>query len=247
MHLDDVILPLTVRFGGASAPETLSQTVVTTSGYRYSNALWSQKLRTLRLQWLLRNVGFAELRRDLGGGGDGTFLPGAGLGRLEQRPPVSHEGGQRGGGDGHGSAAAQHGDGPADRGRDDPDVSRWKNTMAPGPRATSGSFKSPEGTGVVAALDGTPTGRLHAMTTATGIVTFDGGAGGNAAVPTWGGAFFIPVAFTSDQGFSQSYEDAGCHGARHHPEGGAAVRSASAALQAHISPGRTRAWSTAGS
>ncbi len=209
-HFDDIIMPLTARFGSTAAPQTMTQMVTTTSGYRKTNRLWSQKLRLLRLTWLLRDTGIYELQRlwEAVEGPEHSFLARdwsdwnstAGESAVGSETKVTNL---------------------------DQPLRNTVTGLLVGDGATKtfqmekhyGSGNSalharvitkPEGTGLVIALDGGATSAF-VFSPATGIVTFDT-APGAGVVPTWGGSFYIPVAFVDDAGFVQEMADAGIQG-----------------------------------
>ena len=199
-HHDFEFLPRNIAYGSSSGPETLADVITTTSGYRHTNLLWDQYLRRLSLSYPNRtpvNAGVILKVFELVGVVD-TFL---------QRD--------------HGDWNTTDGDMRlrADAGENavTKDDQPMRNTvtltlLGDGTTKTFQMTKrrvqdtashlriitKPQTTGpvVLIALDGV----LQTLTVdytinhSTGVVTFST-APLNGVAPTWGGAFFIPVAF----------------------------------------------------
>lgn len=201
-HHEFEFLPRTVAYGSSFGPETLADVITTTSGYRHTNRLWDQYLRRLTLTSVARTpvnagvilkvfelVGITDsfLQRDHGDWNttDGDM-------RLKS---------------GAGEAAITKDDQPLQNTTDDTFVGdgstttfqmtkrRVQNTASHTRLILKPQITSPA---PLVALDGT----LKTLTTdytiaaTTGVVTFVTPPGVGVA-PTWGGAFYIPVAFVT--------------------------------------------------
>ena len=211
-HYDDAILPLTVKYGAASAPRTSTQITHTSTGYRKVNQRWSQKLRRLKLQYQLDQDDFYAVQKF-----------------WEALEGPTHSGLARDWNDWNSTAGLmEDGDDALITMLDQP----MKNTatglfVGDGSTRTfqlvkrylSGSashvrtIQKPQSGTVIVALDGVlqhTTGSPidYSMDTATGIVTFTGPPAVGLA-PTAGFAFYLPVAFTDDEAFEMAVAEGG--------------------------------------
>ncbi len=199
-HHEFEFLPRTVAYGSSFGPEALADVVTTTSGYRHTNRLWDQYLRRLTLTSVSRtpiNAGVILKVFELVGITD-SFL------QRDHGDWNTTDGDMRLKG-GAGEAAITKDDQPLRNTVDETFVGdgstttfqmtkrRVQNTASHTRLILKPQITSPA---PLVALDGT----LKTLTTdytiaaTTGIVTFVTPPG-VGVVPTWGGAFFIPVAF----------------------------------------------------
>ena len=201
-HHEFEFLPRSVAYGSSSGPEGLADVVTTTSGYRHTNRLWDQYLRRLTLTSVARtstNAGVILKVFELVGITD-SFL------QRDHGDWNTTDGDMRLR-DGAGEAAITKDDQPLQNTADDTFVGdgstttfqmtkrRIQNTASHIRLILKPQITSPA---PLVALDGA----LQTLTThytidaTTGIVTFVTPPGTDV-VPTWGGAFYIPVAFVT--------------------------------------------------
>lgn len=204
-HFDDVIMPNAVRFGSATVPQRSTQQVFTGSGGRKANQLWSQGLRKLRLSYVRGIADIHEvlkiweamegpvhsfLARDwndwntTNGNMAATGL--AAITALDQPLRNTVTGGFAG----------------------DGVTKTFQAVKQYGVGATAlhtRTIKKLQAGSLVAAVDGGAEG--HTVDVATGIFTFTVAPGASVsptAVPvTWGGAFYVPAHFLSDEGLEE--------------------------------------------
>lgn len=206
-HNDDIILPNYISFGSSFGPMYRVQQLITTGGYRKTNSQWSQHLRKFDIGYGVRTPEDLYLVREIFdaiGGPGGSFL-------MRDWSDWNTTKGKMGGDDAAGDPTTK-------------DDMPMRNTtdgtfVGDGTTATFQLIKryQPSGatafkdkdivkpeTGIKVALDGV----LQILTTeytysqTTGIVTFVTPPTA-AAVPTWGGNYYIPVAFLNDE-FTQT-------------------------------------------
>lgn len=206
-HHDFELLPRDIAYGSISGPEASADIVTTTSGYRHTNNLWDQYLRRLTLSFNARTpinagvilsvfeaVGVVDTfnQRDHGDWNttDGDM-------RLR---------------DDAGENAITKDDQPMQNTTDETFVGDGSTTIfqltkrrVENTATHTRLIKKPQMTSPapLVALDGVlqSTPGNYTIAAATGLCTFTV-APGVGIVPTWGGAFLIPVAFM-DPRFSQ--------------------------------------------
>ena len=199
-HHDFEFLPRNITYGSSSGPEVLADVVTTTSGYRHTNRLWDQYLRRLSLSFPNRtpvNAGVILKVFELVGITD-TFL-------------------QRDAGDWNttdGDMRLRNDAGENAVTKDDQPLQNTTDLTLLGDGTTT-TFQmtkrrvqdtashvrlitKPQTTGpvpliAVATVLQTVTAD-YTINFSTGVVTFVV-APGNGVASTWGGSFFIPVAF----------------------------------------------------
>ena len=206
-HHDFELLPRDIAYGSVSGPEAHADVVTTTSGFRHTNNLWDQYLRRLTISFNARtpiNAGIILAVFEAGGIVD-TF---------NQR-----DHGDWNTTDGDMRLRADAGEGAITK--DDQPMQNTVDLTEVGDASTTTFqltkkrtkntathlrlIKKPQATSPVplVALDGVlkATPADYSIDFTTGICTFVAAPGGGV-VPTWGGSFFIPVAFI-DSRFNQ--------------------------------------------
>jgi uncharacterized protein (TIGR02217 family) len=200
-HYDDIILPDDIAYGSMTGPSTSTQQVFTNSGYRKVNSRWSQKLRKFQIGYGIKTPLDAYRILELFESVDGptnTFL-------AKDWSDWNTSAGYMGQGDPPLTAfdaplvntvtGLSEGDGST-------------KTFQMYKRYTKGAvshlrkIQKPKSGTVLVGLNGV----VQTLTThysinhSTGIVTFvtapQGGSPSN--LPTWGGEFYVPVHFVSD-------------------------------------------------
>ncbi len=206
-HHDFELLPRDIAYGSVSGPMAHADVVTTTSGYRHTNNLQDQYLRKLTLSFNARTpinagvilavfeaVGIVDtfLQRDHGDwnttDGDMRLRDAAGEGAItKDDQPMQNTVDLTEVGDGSTTTFTLG-------------KKRTKNTATHFRLITKPQLTSPV---PLVALDGVlkATPADYSIAAATGICTFVV-APGVGVVPTWGGSFFIPVAFV-DSRFNQ--------------------------------------------
>lgn len=205
-HYDDVILPLTVRFGSATVPLTSTQQIFTGSGARKVNRLWAQKLRRLRLSYVEEIAGLYDLlniweamegpahsflARDWHDWNTtaGAMQPGAAAQTTPFDQPLLNTA--------DGSFA---GDGATT-------LFQCVKRYAAGASAVHTRIIAKPEAPILVAVDGIvqAAGADYTLDPATGRVAFasppGAGVSPTAVAVTWGGAFRLPVAFADDETF----------------------------------------------
>jgi len=206
-HHDFELLPRNIAYGSVSGPEAHADVVTTTSGFRHTNNLWDQYLRRLTISFNARTpinagiilavfeaVGIVDTfnQRDHGDwnttDGDMRLRAAAGEGAItKDDQPMQNT-----------VDLTELGDGSTTTFQ--LTKKRIKNTAT-----HLRLIKKPQATSPIplVALDGVlkATPADYSIDATTGICTFVV-APGVGVVPTWGGAFFIPVAFI-DSRFNQ--------------------------------------------
>ena len=210
-HYDNVILPLSLSFGTTTGPKTSTVVSFTDSGFRKANRRWSQHLRRFNLRYALRSPQDVYTLLKLFEAVDGpanSFLlrdwndwnttdgrmgdQGAGFITAADQPL---ENTVTGGIVGDGTtltyqALKRYTVGAASHGR---------------------TIKKPQNGTILVAVDAVAQteGVDFTVDYATGIVSFaspPGASGSPTGVSvTWGGAFYVPVAFEGDE-FIQSLD-----------------------------------------
>lgn len=214
-HHDFELLPRNVAYGHVSGPQTNADIVTTTSGYRHTNNLWDQYIRRLTLSFNSRipvNAGIILAVYEAVGVVD-TFL------QRDHGDWNTTDGDMRLKG-GAGEAAITKDDQPMQNTVDLTEVGdgstttfqltkkRIKNTATHLRLIIKPQMTSPV---PLVALDGVlkATPADYTIAAGTGICEFTG-APGVGVVPTWGAAFFIPVAFVTPK-FSQQITQIDIH------------------------------------
>lgn len=206
-HFDDVIMPDTVKFGSSSGPATSTQILSTGGGFRKANQRWDQHLRQFTLAYVKSIEGLHEIQKifeavegpahsflardwsDWNTRADGNMRPNAAGGVTPFDQPLRNT---------------------TDNGFFADGITRTFQMVK---RYVIGSashvrvIKKPQQGTIRVAVDGTevfegsPTD--FTVDYATGLVTFQDPPGQGVsptAVPvTWGGAFYVPVAFVRDE------------------------------------------------
>jgi len=201
-HHDFELLPRTIAYGSVSGPDANADVITTTSGYRHTNNLWDQYLRRLNVSFNARtpaNAGIILAVFEAVGIVD-TFL------QRDHNDWNTTDGDMRLRADA-GEGAITKDDQPMQNTVDLTEVGdgstttfqltkkRTKNTAT-----HTRLIEKPQSTGPVplVALDGVlkATPGDYSINFTTGICTFTV-APGASVVPTWGGSFFVPVAFVN--------------------------------------------------
>lgn len=198
-HYDDIIMPKCARFGSRTTPTVAVDQIFFDSGYDATNARWSQYLRTLTLDYLKQNIEFEEIARiflSLGGRAN-SFLArdwsdwNTTQGKMEEGA----------------ESTLTHTDQPlrntvtgASSGDGTTTTFQMIKAYSAGSASHQRIIQKPEAATVKIGKGGA----LQTLTTdytfdaATGIVTF-AVAPGNGIECSWGGAFYVPVRFASEQ------------------------------------------------
>ena len=204
-HYDDVIVPNQVRFGSSSGPATSTQVLFTGGGHRKANQRWSQHLRRFQLSYVRKIEDLFALQEifeavegpahsflardwnDWNTRADANMAPGAETGVTAFDQPLRNTSDNSFTGDGTTKTFQM--------------VKRYVVGSAAHTRVIqkpqSGTIK----VGVDSAEQSDPGD--YSFDPATGIVTFVVAPGASvsptAVAVTWGGAFYVPVAFVQDQ------------------------------------------------
>ena len=205
-HYDDVILPTKLALGSGTGPSTSTDVVFVGSGYRYANSRWSQKLRRFNIGYNVRSLadayGILKIFEAVDGPGN-SFLV------RDWNDWNSTEGAM--GSTGLDQAAAL--DQPLQNTADltflgDGTTTTFqmvKRYTAGATAAHTRTIKKPQSGTILVAVDGATQseGGDYTVDYATGIVTFTAAPGASvsptAVSVTWGGAFYVPVAFSGDE------------------------------------------------
>ncbi len=206
-HHDFELLPRTIAYGSASGPKPLADIITTTSGYRHTNTLWDQYLRRLSLSFNARTPANAEIILSVF---EAVSVVDSFLQRDHGDWNTSADTRLRGSA---GESAITKDDQPMQNTVDLTEVGDGSTTTfqlaKKRTEQTATHFRlieKPQSTGPVplVAIDGVlqTTPGDYSISFTTGVCTFVVAPALNE-VPTWGGAFFIPVVF-ADTGFRQS-------------------------------------------
>ena len=202
-HYDDAILSLNAKYGAASMPRTSSQITFTAPGFRTVNQRWSQKLRRLKLAYQDDDDVIAEIQKF-----------------WEALEGPTHSGLARDWTDWNTTAGQmQDGNESLITATDQP-VRNTATSLYVGDGSTRTFqlikkylygltavhyriIQKPQNGTLVFALNGVAISASVSPSDvtvdyATGIATFRI-APGVGVVPTWGGAFYVPVAFVDDE------------------------------------------------
>lgn len=198
-HINDAILPITIRFGSSTTSELAAQQLRSASGYRKVNEIWDEPLRTFRLiykhpirdgillthfwealgydSFLLRDWTFWHTARSADSRPDGS----AGIANTDA-PLVN----------------PNTNDNTADGSTT---VFRTHVTRTAGSASRTHRIRHPASADLVCAFDGTDcTAQVSSVNEETGEVTFAQappfGGSPNDAVMTWGGTFYRAAHFT---------------------------------------------------
>lgn len=200
-HDDTIIFPNTLVYGGTTGPRTKTNVVHNSGGFRKTNRIWSQYLRRFQIVHGPRRPEVSALILaiwEAGGGPAFSFLG------TDPNDWNSTEGSMGSGG----LAAITKDDQPMQNTVDGSYVGDGSTTVfqflkqrSQGAQVHDRIIQKPRTSPApLIALDGA----LKTVTTdytidsSTGICTFVV-APGAGVVPTWGGAFYIPLAFVGDE------------------------------------------------
>ena len=193
-HYDDVILPVAVRVGAESTPMTATDQVIFDSGYRAVNQRWDQHLRVLKYSTVQETAdfpAFAKIHTVMNGPAnsflardwadwnstDGDMDDGAATDPEDQ--PLKNSG-----------TGLHEGDGT---------TTTFDLVKLYGLASAIHERLIAKPQDIAVAIDGVLVDPAdYSLDMATGRVTFDS-APDAGALPTWGGSFYVPVAFTSDE------------------------------------------------
>lgn len=208
-HDDNIVLPLGMSLGSGFGPTTNTQVLITTSGFRKTNTRWAQKLRRFDIGYNVKTdediYVVLEIFEAVDGPANsfnarawndwnttsGKMKPGSeSLVTNTDQPMVNQTTGTT-----IGDAA-------------ETDFQLVKD-YTKGSLTHRRDIKKPQSGTVVVALDGAPQteGVDYTINYTNGIVTFTSAPGAGVS-PTWGGAFYVPVAFVNDEFIEQlDYEN----------------------------------------
>jgi uncharacterized protein (TIGR02217 family) len=213
-HYDNVILPLSLSFGTTTGPKTSTDVSFTDSGFRKANRRWSQHLRRFNLRYAVRSPEDVYTLLKLFEAVDGpanSFL-------LRDWNDWNTTDGRMGD---QGADFITATDQPLQNtvtagivGDGTTFTFQMRKDYTVGGATHSRTIKKPQSGTIKVAVDGvvfeeggSPDG--YSVDYATGVVTFasaPGAVGSPTGVPvTWGGAFYVPVAFEGDE-FIQSLD-----------------------------------------
>ena len=200
-HFDDVIFPTDVTIGASSGgPDASTDVIITDSGFRKANQRWNQRLHRLNLKYGIRSASdvhdILEINQALNGrldsglardwsdwnSTDGNMKPSATFTSTDQ-PLVDNAGNTTG----NGSTL----------------LFRMRKVYTQGGATHNRRVFKPQNGTVLIAIDGVTktegSGNDYTIDYGTGEVTFTvASTPGDALDVTWGGAFYIPVAFEDD-------------------------------------------------
>jgi uncharacterized protein (TIGR02217 family) len=202
-HYDDIILPPGISFQSQMGPTTSSQIIFTNSGYRKVNQRWSQKLRKFNIGYGVKKPqdayeilkifeavegpthSFLMLDWADWNTTDGLMGEGSPLVTATDQPLYNTVTGLA---EGDGSTKT---------------FQMYKRYAVGTQREHARKIQKPKNGTVLVSVDGvTKTVTTHySVNYSTGVVTFvTAPAGGSpSTLPKWGGEFYVPVAFTSDE------------------------------------------------
>ncbi len=206
-HYDDVIMSSKLAYGGGTGPSVSTDVVFVGSGYRYANSRWSQKLRRFNIGYNVRSLADAhailKIFEVVDGPGN-SFL-------IRDWNDWNTTAGRMGKGNESLITAFDH---PLQNISDETFLGDGvQTTFQMVLHHTIGAtashtrvIKKPESGTIKVAVDGTevtegsPTD--FTVDYANGIITFQAAPGASisptATTVTWGGAFYVPVSFVSD-------------------------------------------------
>lgn len=203
-HYDDVILPDTIALASTSGPSTSVEQVSLASGFRETNLRWTQKLRQLNIGFPARIPTAAYIILQIFEAINGPFHSFLSKDRNDWNTTA---GNMENGGEAsitkddqvleNTSDLTVLGDGVTTEFQCVKDYSHGATATSrrtiQKPQNGAGDFA------IKVALDGTlkTEGVDYTVDYSTGIIAF-ASAPGVGVAPTWGGAFYIPVAFISD-------------------------------------------------
>ena len=203
-QFDDIIIPDTIALSGQTGPSTSVEQVSLSNGFRETNLLWTQKLRQLNIGYpnMKPTDAFVVLRIfEAVEGPLNSFLT------KDRNDWNTTAGNMENGGESNITKDDQKMENTADQtdlGDGSTTTFKLLKDYSVGATATHRRFiiKPQNGTGdfaIKVALDGVlkTEGPDFTVNYSTGIVTF-ATAPANGVAPTWGGAFYVPVAFMSD-------------------------------------------------
>lgn len=210
-HYDNVILPLSLSFGTATISKTSTDVSFTDSGFRKANRRWSQHLRRFNLRYGVRSPADVHTLLKLFEAVDGpsnSFL------LRDWNDWNTTDGRMEKGGDTNITATDQPlqntvtagivGDGTTL-------TYQMRKDYTVGGATHSRTIKKPQSGTILVAVDAVAQteGVDFTVDYSTGIVSFAGAPGASGSPTgvsvTWGGAFYVPVAFAGDE-FIQSLD-----------------------------------------
>ncbi len=212
-HFDNVILPPSLSFGTTTGPKTSTDVSFTDSGFRKANRRWSQHLRRFNLRYGVRSpqdvYTILKLFEAVDGPANSFLL-------RDWNDWNTTDGRMEKGGDSNTTATDQPLENTVTKGivGDGTTLTyQARKDYTVGGASHSRTIKKPVSPikvavdGVVQEEGGSPDG--FTVDYSTGIVTFTtapGASGSPTGVSvTWGGAFYVPVAFEGDE-FIQSLD-----------------------------------------
>lgn len=213
-HYDNVVLPLSLSFGTSTGPKTSTDVSFTDSGFRKANRRWSQHLRRFNLRYAVRSPQDIYTILKLYEAVDGpanTFLT------RDWNDWNTTDGRMEKGGDANTTATDQPLQNTVTEGIvADGTTSTFQmvKDYTVGGATHRRTIKKPQSGTIKVAVDGivfeeggSPDG--FTVDYSTGIITFASPPGADVSpqdlAVTWGGAFYVPVAFESDE-FIQSLD-----------------------------------------
>lgn len=199
-HDDAIIFPNTLSYGGSTGPRSRTDVVHNAGGFRKTNRIWSQYLRRFQITHGPRRPQVAAQILAIWeavGGPNGSFLG-------TDPNDWNSTAGNMGSG---GLAAITKDDQPMQNTVDGTYVGdgstktfQFLKQRSEGSQIHDRLIKKPRTSPTpLVAIDGVlESGSNYTIDFATGILTFNS-APGVAEVPTWGGTFYIPLAFVGDE------------------------------------------------
>ena len=209
-HFDNVILPLSLSFGTTTGPKTSTDVSFTDSGFRKANRRWSQHLRRFNLRYGVRSpqdvYTILKLFEAVDGPANSFLL-------RDWNDWNTTDGRMEKGGDTNTTATDQPLENTVTNGivGDGTTLTyQARKDYTVGGATHSRTIKKPVSP-IKVAVDGVAQteGVDFTVDYSTGIVTFTTAPGATGSptgvLVTWGGAFYVPVAFEGDE-FIQSLD-----------------------------------------
>jgi uncharacterized protein (TIGR02217 family) len=202
-QFDDIVLPQNIAFDSATGPAAAAQTITTSSGFRAVNLLWAEHLRRFEIGYGIKKIedlyAILEIWEAVEGPAN-AFL-------MRDWNDWNTTAGKMGL---KGAASIAALDMPLQNSSDKTSLGdgtttdfQLIKTYSAGSKTRTRVIRKPQnGTVVVAENGQTLTeGVDYSIDYATGIVTFavaPGAGSPNTPSMTWGGAFYVPVAFVNE-------------------------------------------------
>ncbi len=203
-HFDDIIIPDTIALAGQTGPSTSVEQVSLSNGFRETNLLWTQKLRQFNIGYPNMKLTDAFIILRIFEAVNGPFNSFLSKDQNDWNTTAGNMGSS-------GAASITKDDQKLENTTDQTDVGDGSTLTfqcikdySVGATATHrrNIIKPQNGVGdfaIKVALDGVlqTEGADYTVNYSIGIVTFTVAPGAGVA-PTWGGAFYVPVAFIND-------------------------------------------------